>query len=938
MTTTASIQALSLEDCERWNASNKQVNPITGRALKQGSDIWRRIEKQCNTIGVSPTVAVTTTNIAGITEKHCEEWKLNLKVNPLTKGKLLKKSDEYKNIKNECFNRYGLKDTDWSEDIVKAITSNNASRVSHILSLHNSVTKYMKLRPALTEQRYIVMNGASSFTTVIIYAVKKGHYDVLKELFKAENAFYGDVKYYNEPTILLKHTLRAATEGTTAHHKLMDLLFEMYDAKHAATSTNIPNNSPRAEIMTALMSRSGYDDFKRLYPVWKASPQYIPLVREALFKSNEKIASFLLRQGEGLPDITSFKNYSMFEQIAPIWFNVWLQDPKTDIMQVRDFVEKLMSNNVTPPKVIVKQMAKWPKDQGGADVWKRLLYFMFFQGMTVKDPAAHEIDDDDHEYARLISANKGDKDAMLRDVSNMTVRFVKVTQGTGVDVYRIDIVHMKYNVPIANLGYYANVFTLPDVLPSSITIPKYMKDVKSFQSVLQQALNNGQLLMPTLPILPTVQSRLLEALDVGVSSLYSDALENRVKNMSVKVIKEGALEFVVAACDLIKPLSGVTAPLPNDRGARFKKYYLSDAHYAHIIDVFRKVIEDKESPKKTPTKFSPTTTQAASKITVYAKKRMNKLEEYYHESVRYMLSLPANIRQSLLDSVSGVIMQGPYSPIKRIGTLLYANAKSTRATLDMLEVVSRAPRFPMRQSMFRGMTIIPSPKEGDVITQVLPFSTTFLSSYAVGWIYAKRNVSCCIFQLRCHTGTGGLFVSKLPWHQPWTPHNRSVYKSIFGSVNGRTYHEKVNAQNEFIMAPYRLRVKHIRKKQLGDLLDKQRELYDTHYQLDATNRNMGILNEDVLKQEIDVYEVDLEPITVYAVKLAPNAIQYFNPSLFYQNAQLSWSDLQHTDTIFFSPEETHPTILQRIESACAAGHGVKTVIIDKGRYVGEKTF
>lgn len=329
--------------------------------------------------------------------------------------------------------------------------------------------------------------------------------------------------------------------------------------------------------------------------------------------------------------------------------------------------------------------------------------------------------------------------------------------------------------------------------------------------------------------------------------------------------------------------------------------------------------------------------KALTIIATFAKKRVSKLTKYFEDSMAYMDGLPKTIRSTIYRAVTGNIMQGPYSPIKRIGPgLLYAAQSNARDVFTMVEVVMRAPRFPMRYTLFRGMALPETPVPGETeVFQEIPFSTTFISNYATGWILAKKGSSCCLLEVVCHAGTGGLFLSKLPWMDPWTSMNASIFQRIAPDNAKARFHIKVNSQNEFLMQPYRLKVIEVRKKNFKNMMAEQLEKLDTHYEYDASQRGLDSLfksNEHLLDKEIDVYRVQLEPISLYAISIENRS------SL--QPWQFGAKEMTKYHTLFYSPEELEkdPVLNKKLHDIIKNDKYIVTKLIEKGRYVGPRTF
>lgn len=291
-------------------------------------------------------------------------------------------------------------------------------------------------------------------------------------------------------------------------------------------------------------------------------------------------------------------------------------------------------------------------------------------------------------------------------------------------------------------------------------------------------------------------------------------------------------------------------------------------------------------------------------------------------------------------AVTGHIMQGPYSPIKRVQTLLYAKEQNALDVIAMVEIVMRAPRFPMRYSLFRGMALPEVPVIGETaVYQEIPFSTTFISNYALGWVLAKKSTSCCLLEVQCHRGTGGLFLSKLPWMDPWTSANSAIFQRIAPSNTKNRFHIKVNAQNEFLMQPYKLVIVGKRKKNFKHMFEEQKEKLDTHYEYDASQRSMTSLfvnNDDLLNREIDVYKVRLEPISLYYIQISNNVSQLlFEPNFLLPSSSDKFIDVlgNKYKYIFFSPEEISKETFDKLQHL-----GLIVKLIEKGRYVGPKTY
>lgn len=337
---------------------------------------------------------------------------------------------------------------------------------------------------------------------------------------------------------------------------------------------------------------------------------------------------------------------------------------------------------------------------------------------------------------------------------------------------------------------------------------------------------------------------------------------------------------------------------------------------------------------------------AKKSIARFARRRVNALRKYYDDSIAYMDSLPDVQRNMIYKALNGKIMQGPYSEsLKRVNTLLYAKKADANILRSIVEVVARAPTLPIRYSLYRGMHMTETPTINETeIFQEIPFSTTFISNYALGWILAKKGVAlgqampCCLFELRCHQGTKGLYLSKLPWMDPWTSHNASIFDRIAPNNLTQKFHIKVNSQNELLMFPYRLKVVGKKTRTFKAMLDKQLETLDTHYEYDAKQRNLGSLftyHEDLLSKEVNVYILELQPISLYEVKVMPEHKEHFASQTLQPTTQISITEPEY---IYYSPEEIDQSLQNSLDALEKKGYCQVTKIIEKGRYVGSKTF
>ena len=86
---------LTDEECRFWNA-NKNINPITKRAILTNSTIYKQIEKKCKSV---PEIAdIKDVPVKSIFKKRpltledCKKWKLNNYKNPISNYTIKEKS------------------------------------------------------------------------------------------------------------------------------------------------------------------------------------------------------------------------------------------------------------------------------------------------------------------------------------------------------------------------------------------------------------------------------------------------------------------------------------------------------------------------------------------------------------------------------------------------------------------------------------------------------------------------------------------------------------------------------------------------------------------------------------------------------------------------------------------------------------------------------
>lgn len=585
-------------------------------------------------------------------------------------------------------------------------------------------------------------------------------------------------------------------------------------------------------------------------------------------------------------------------------------------------------------------------------------------------------------------------------ISKLTAKCIKVGQikqkSKLTPIYEIHLRHKDYNMPVGIIGNY-----VPQLLPEVQQAAPELLDPLVIEKSLNKIHAKGKLLMKSFPYRANLDIQMFDVIDMDRMKLQNARTTNPVfyQNkgaylnmiMNIQAVLEKTRYIPSHVFDVVKkPFTSTYSHLINERkqptdfrnvvGTFTKSLSKSASSKSPKMDIKPILMETlsklrspklKELREKVATKEGPiydlseivtpdeSLKPVVNKITKYrtalkslatkAKTRVKVLEKYYEESMAYIDSLPRAVRSIIYRAVNGQIMQGPYSPIKRMpGGLLYAKAPNAKDVITMVEVTMRAPRFPMSYSLYRGMTLpsVPIPNE-TVIYQELPFSTTFISNYAIGWILAKKQTPCCLLEVLCHPGTGGLYLSKLPWLDPWTSMNSAIFQRIGPSNATSRFHIKVNSQNEFLMQPYRLKVVGKRKQNFKHMFHDQLEKIDTHYEYDAANRGLVSLqtyNSNILDQEIDVYQVKLDLISLYSITIPEFVYGLFDaPYLYNGRAGIETVNIKTNGytTLFFSPEElqdTEPDVYTTLMNLIYSHNIPVKKHIEKGKYVGEHTF
>ena len=948
--TNIDLHNLTSEHCQKF-VSRPDLHPLTGKKIKIDGPTYETLRQVCEEqYGISPILS----------REHCESWVKKPLIDPRTSKEIDMNGPEYRHIQDVCLSKYSLK-----KDALS-------------LQIHNALMgDPLYTKRLLDSIRDEDVDASSIFRSI---NTSLHHYNSQNVVYLLEYALHtAKIISLLEPLLAI-----FATSNDSRIISHIDAIFKYGDKMLIDYIITIIVRAKNETEVTHLVNAYGHHLKKNGY------------MRALLSQATEQGKHTLV--GNLSKDIS----WQEFHDFIDDMKKRGTEDDKTLMDRVRTYFDAVINVRSNAPEdtviTLIDGMLKYGIVPQWDDLIKRvntmsapaqkyrhtwlrvLMYIYLHKNKVVTNKALVDECDEDGEYRRITSLS-------IPDLIKYIMPHLKVDIDQTIDIVNgaethtlnmVNIVYAKYDITIASLGemvffdknphkpppmppllFQLLEFDGPNKTNKVITLPQEILSRDNIVVALQYLLDHDKLLYPILPLVPYLnyQNDVIPAkdkIDFRIAKLYLANNHTFVKVDTPISWLSLTMRLTLLIADMIEPApKHVTSSLKKTSltlDSKMFKHYRQE-YFNHAVNVFKNIEHIRKSVKKSPKSLSPLSpdtivkTAATNTISAFVKGNMQKLERYYHDSAQYMIGLPKAKRQSLVDSMSGVIMQGPFSPIKRIGTLLFANEKSSKTVLNMIEVLSRAPRLPLRQSMWRGMTIIPSPSVDQVITQVLPFSTSFLSSFAIGWIHAKRNATCCVFQVRCHTGTVGLFASKVPWLEPWSEKNRSIYNHVFNDEVGPIYHPKVNAQNEYIMAPYRLRIRNIRKKNLRTLLESQKELYETHYQYDAIKRGMKQLESDFTDQDIDVYEVDLEPVSVYAVQLNAAAgdevwAHFSVHNLYSQTGYIpsQKDNYRSTHTIFFSPEETDPSVVKQIQKGCDAGYGTLTKIIEKGRFVGQHTF
>lgn len=194
--------------------------------------------------------------------------------------------------------------------------------------------------------------------------------------------------------------------------------------------------------------------------------------------------------------------------------------------------------------------------------------------------------------------------------------------------------------------------------------------------------------------------------------------------------------------------------------------------------------------------------------------------------------------------------------------------------------------------------------------------------YAVGWIFFQQQKPCCLMRIKCPVGTSGIIVSKPPWEPVTTSYNEEFFKD---KDNLRL---KVNAQNEFIMAPCRLKVKSISTMNLGELELTHKKLFYSHYMDNAKRRDLAQpkLTNAKMEENIEIYECIVEPIELIQLKV-------YNKAAFKDLFDLDAAE----NNVIFSPTYIGEEVFKKIKDCCGTNgvNGELLYIWKDNKYIAQ---
>ena len=118
--------------CKQWK-KNKNINPLTGRAIKKNGPTYKKIEKMCKKYMSR--------------KEKCRKWKRHKSKNPTTGRKIKKQGPTYKKYEKECLSKKNINRRKTFHELLEIIKkevkgTQYEKRVEHLLK--NDVKKYYK--------------------------------------------------------------------------------------------------------------------------------------------------------------------------------------------------------------------------------------------------------------------------------------------------------------------------------------------------------------------------------------------------------------------------------------------------------------------------------------------------------------------------------------------------------------------------------------------------------------------------------------------------------------------------------------------------------------------------------------------------------------------------------------------------------------------------
>lgn len=918
---------LSEEDCQKW-FNNRSVHPFTGAKIYPGTYDERALEKLCKQY-------TTSHPLLRVIYRYSPKDLTDYIKNPANVVDFMEKIPELKH-------QYA-----WKALIEGEILAEFEPRTKLIAIMHDhmiaqhGVDKVVELYEAERFHIDLFKKGGNELRNMIyrIWPIDKlakiriadiiGNHPVI--VYEAMESNLEGVKIVIERKVPFTNSVYANAVQWSGSSGKSDI-FE-YLMQHTFVSPNVEESDGKTPLFSMLVSQA----YSQTFNIHDNLQKFL--------RSGASIYASRHDPNNGVQTLLGFVYSRNLDKVLNLNINA-------DIKKIVFSKNFVISSD--PVVATFRDYLKLEKIRDDSERTIRLVdqFYMYNGHLTASEnEVVRNIRKDESNIGKFMCMY--DKKHWLNDdvMKSLVVKCIKIGESTSKhSIYEIYLYHPDFKKPVGVIGNF--IARLTDEVKAAAPM---LED----PSLIEKALNNlhakGRLLLKTFPYRAVVDIHVFDAVDMDRLKLNEGIATHNYFSAEAHI--DAYYDMIMSIQAALQKRRYVPKDaihkVPQPYSRTYKEFMDQQADFVNKPEQLAAALAKSRSPVVTrnPKRLSPAKAAAINTIARKVKSRVDKLKTYYEESMSYIDNLPIHLRQKIYRAVNGHIMQGPYSPIRRFpGGLLYAREDAMNDVIAMVEVTMRAPRFPMRYTLYRGMALPEVPKPNHTnIYQELPFSTTFISNYALGWMMAKKRSACCLLEVLCHAGTGGLYLSKLPWMDPWTSMNSAIFQRIAPSNASNRFHIKVNSQNEFLMQPYRLKVVGQRKKNFKHMMQEQVEKLDTHYEFDAVQRGLLSLQEnnaDLLEQEIDVYQVALEPISLYCVQLPLTNRKLLRPkNLYGSKYEDEFKDqklyMEYLSCIFFSPEEleaTEPEAYQNLMDAIRITGAIVQKLIVKGKYVGPKTF